>query len=94
VPELLARFGVERCELATGFAVAAGNTRIDDTVVVKRRSGDGVAILPFSDKRPPQHLAGPCIERNECAVELADEDLPSPTATPRLSQPQQTVLMA
>ena len=47
---------------------------VDDAVVVERRAGDAVAVLPVLDRRLPHLLAGLHVERHDVGVELAEED--------------------
>src|SRR5712671_6641186 len=75
MPQLLARLGVERGELAARGAVAPRYAGIDRAFVIGRRGGDGVAVLPFADGRLPEELAGLGVQRNESAIKLAEEDL-------------------
>src|SRR5581483_3205723 len=75
MPQLLAGFCIQRSELAARAAVAAGDAGIDRAFVIKRRRGDGVALLPAADRGLPEELAGFGVERDQRAVELADEDL-------------------
>src|SRR5262249_59239116 len=75
MPQLLAGLGIERGELAARGRVAARNAGVDHAVVVGRRRGDGVTVLPASDRGLPELLASCRIERDERAVELAQEHL-------------------
>src|SRR5258706_10486598 len=75
MPQLLAGLRVERGEFAARGAIAAGDTGIDRALVIGRRGGDGVAVLPFADCRLPEELPGLGIQRDEGAVELAEKDL-------------------
>ena len=74
MPEFLAGISVEGSEFAARAHVAAGDAGVNHTFIVKRRGGDGVAVLPFADAGLPQQFAGLGFEGDESAVEIAQED--------------------
>src|SRR6185295_1923190 len=81
-PDELAVARVERFDAAANAALAAGKSRVDEAVVVERRRRDRIAFLPALGLHGPRDLARALIERDELAVELADEDLAVAKAQP------------
>jgi hypothetical protein len=69
-------FRVVGAEAAADPELAAGDAGVDAAVVVERRRGDRLAVLPFADLGLPFDFAGRLIEGDEAAVELAEEDHP------------------
>src|SRR5690606_1464285 len=61
-------------------ALAAGEARDDEAVVVERRARDRVALLPALRLHGPDHLPARLIERDELAVELTYIDFAVPDA--------------
>src|SRR5262249_42476619 len=74
-PLLFPGLGVDRRQESARRAVAAGDAGVDDAVVVERRARDRVAVLPAGDLRLPERRAGFDIERDDVAVEVAEEHL-------------------
>ena len=72
-PQDLAGLGVERGQAAAHAVFAAGDPAVDDAVIIQRRAGDAVAVLPDLDRRLPHLLAGLDVERHDIGVELAEE---------------------
>jgi len=82
---------VERGEPAAHAELAASDAAIDDAVIVERRAGDAVAVLPLFDRRLPSELAGFMSIATTLASSWPKNSRPSPMARPRLTQPQHTV---
>src|SRR5439155_13776560 len=74
-PQHLAALGVESGEAAAHAELSSGDAAIDDAVVVERRAGDGVAVLPLLDGNFPRHLARLHVQGNDVGIELAEEEL-------------------
>src|SRR5439155_26677398 len=65
---------VVRLDAAARAAIAAGEADDQRPVEVQRRCGDREALLPSLRLNRPRDFASRPIERDEPAVELADED--------------------
>src|SRR5207249_5567073 len=74
-PHDLATLGVQSGEATAHAELSTGDTAIDDAVVVERRAGDGVAVLPLLDRSLPHHLAGLHVQGHDVGIELAEEEL-------------------
>ena len=74
-PDELARVGIERFHATAATAVAAGESRDDEAVVIQRRGRDAEAVVVTLRLNGPDHVTGCVIERDELAVELAGKDL-------------------
>src|SRR5690606_21861471 len=74
-PYEFAGFGVIGLDPATNSTISAGEAGDDHPVIVEWRGSDGEAILPALGLHRPDHLAGVLVEREQLAVELADEHL-------------------
>src|SRR6267143_1809771 len=72
----LAALGVQCGDAPTHAEFAARDAAVHETVVVERRAGDGVAVLPLLDRRLPGHLAGLHVERDDVRVELTEVEQP------------------
>src|SRR2546425_4604328 len=72
----LAGPGVQRGDAPTHAELAARDAAVHEAVVVERRAGDGVAVLPLLDGRPPRHLAGLHVQRDDVRVELTEVEQP------------------
>src|SRR5262249_56663772 len=68
-----AGLGVERREPTADAELAAGDTAVHEPVVVERRAGDRIAVLPALDGHLPLDLAGLHVERDHLRVELTEE---------------------
>src|SRR5689334_21803767 len=67
---------VVRLDAAADAVLGAGKAGDDESVVVQRRAGNGVALFPPLGLDRPRDRAGALIERQQLAVQLADEHLP------------------
>ena len=74
-PHDLAGLGIERGQPAADAKLAARDPAVDHAVIVERRAGDAVAVLPLFDRRLPGDLAGLHVQRDDVGVELAEVDL-------------------
>src|SRR4029450_6587326 len=72
-PENLATLGVQGRDTAAHTILATGDADIDHPVVVDRRAGNGIAILPLLDRGLPHHLAVLAIKSHDIGVELAEK---------------------
>ena len=66
---------IVRLHAAADAVLGAGEAGDDEPVVIERRARDGEPFLPSLRLHRPDHRAGPLIEREELAVQLADEHL-------------------
>src|SRR5262249_55856394 len=75
-PQDLAGLGVHRGQAPAHAEFAAGDAAVDDAVVIYRRVGDPVTVVPVFDRRAPHLLARLHFERHDIRVELAQEQHP------------------
>src|SRR5262249_47893870 len=75
-PEDLTTLGVQGSDTATDAKLATGDANIDRPIVVDRRAGNSVAILPLLDGGLPHHLASLGIQGYDIGVELAEKHHP------------------
>ena len=68
-------FRAERLHAAADAVLGAREARDHEAVVIKRSGRDAEPVLPALGLHGPRDLAGALIERDELAVELADEHL-------------------
>jgi hypothetical protein len=69
-PVHLAGLGIERRHPPADLELPARDAGVDTPVVVERRRGDGLAVLPATDARSPLLLARALVECDERPVEL------------------------
>ena len=72
-PDELAALRVERLDAAADAVLGAGEARDDEPIVVERCARDREPVLPALGLHRPRDFAGLLVERDELAVELADE---------------------
>src|SRR3984893_1196455 len=72
-PQYLAGLGVECRQPAADAKFPAGDTAIDDTVVVEGFAGDPTAVLPYLGRGLLHLFAGLDVERHNIGVELTEE---------------------
>src|SRR5215813_15538102 len=75
-PEDLTTLGVQGSDTATDAKLATGDANIDRPIVVDRRAGNSVAILPLLDRGLPHHFTSLGIQGHDVGVELAEKHHP------------------
>src|SRR5580704_17048798 len=75
-PQDLSGLAVERRQPAAHSKFPARVAAVDDAVVVKRRAGYPVAVVPVLNRRLPHLFAGLDVERDDIGVQLAEEQRP------------------
>src|SRR5262249_15103612 len=75
-PQDLAGLRVQRGQTTADTELAAGDAAVDDAVVVERRAGNGVAVLPLLEGGLPRDLARFHVQGHHGRIELAKEQQP------------------
>ncbi len=89
-PHLLAVFGIVGCDVASDSSVPTSCASDHQAPVIKRSTGNGVALLPAAHLSRPKGLSGLLIQGHQLAIQLTDIDFSVSQCQPRLVQPQQT----
>ena len=75
-PQNGAGLGVQGSEATPHPKLAAADAAEDNAVVIERRAGDGVAVLPLLNGGLPHHLTRLHVQRHDVGVELTEKEQP------------------